>query len=169
MGGYQALSLAARHPALVAALGLACTRAEADDAAARAGRDRGIAAIRAGGPAGFLEDLLSRALAPGAPPDRAALARAIAARQPAAALTAALAALRDRPDVACDLAGIGVPALVIAGGEDAIIPRDVSLALASGLPRGRLAVLEGAGHLAAVEQPAAFAALVRELAAEVRG
>jgi pimeloyl-ACP methyl ester carboxylesterase len=169
MGGYQALSLASRHPALVAALGLACTRAEADGATASAGRDRGIAAIRSGGPAGFLEDLLSRALAPGAPPHTAALAREIAGRQPAAALTAALAALRDRPDFTGDLAGIGVPALVIAGAEDAIIPRDTSRALASSLPRGRLAVLEGAGHLAATEQPAAFAALVRELASEVRG
>jgi 3-oxoadipate enol-lactonase/4-carboxymuconolactone decarboxylase len=60
-----------------------------------------------------------------------------------------------------------VPALVIAGAEDAIVPLETARALADGLPRGRLAVLEGAGHLAAIERPAPFAALVRELAADV--
>ncbi len=38
MGGYVALALAARRPALVAGLALVDTQAEADDEAARAGR-----------------------------------------------------------------------------------------------------------------------------------
>src|SRR5581483_10117513 len=105
----------------------------------------------------FLDGLLPRLMAPGAPREAVARAREIAARQRPEAIVACLAALRDRPDRTGDLGEIGVPALVVAGAEDAAVPLEASRALADGLPRGRLAVLEGAGHLALLEQPAALA------------
>jgi len=165
MGGYAALALTLRHPGRVGALVLACTRAEADDAAARASRERGIAAVRDGGRDAFLDGLLPRLMASDAAPEAVAQARAIAGRQPPQAIAACLAALRDRPDRSRDLGAIGVPAQVVAGAEDAAVPLAASRALAGGLPQGRLAVIEGAGHLALLERPAALAELIRRFAA----
>jgi 3-oxoadipate enol-lactonase len=60
------------------------------------------------------------------------------------------------------LSGIAADTLVIAGTADVRTPpADVEL-LAEGIPSARLESLAGAGHLACVEQPDAFAALVSE-------
>ena len=165
MGGYTALALALRHPDRVGALALACTRGDADDAASRAGRERNIALVRDEGRDAFLDATIPRLLAPGASPQVVARTRAIAARQPPEAIVACLAALRDRPDRTPTLASIRVPSLVIAGAQDASVPAAATRALADGLPGGRLAVIEGAGHLPLLERPAALASLVRSLAA----
>ncbi|MDX6646092.1 MAG: hypothetical protein QOK40_1819 [Miltoncostaeaceae bacterium] len=169
MGGYTALALALRHPDRVGALALACTRADADDEGARAGRERGIATVRAEGRDAFVEGMLPRLLAPDAAPEVVARTRAIGRRQPPEAIVAALGALRDRPDRSGDLAAIGAPTLVIAGAQDAVVPAAATRALAAGLPRGRLAIVEGAGHLCPLEQPAVVAPLLRGLAAALPG
>ena len=167
MGGYTALALAVRHPDRVGALALACTRADADDEAIRAGRERSIETVRTEGRDAFVDGLIPRLLAPGSAAHTVARTRAIARRQPPEAIVAALRALRDRPDRNADLAAIAAPAMVIAGAQDAVIPPAATRALAAGLRRGRLAVVEGAGHLAPMERPAVVASLVRGLAAAV--
>src|SRR5262245_18124436 len=58
LGGYVALSMALLHPAAVACLVLANTRAEADDEEGTANRDRGIIAIRAEGTPGYYDALI---------------------------------------------------------------------------------------------------------------
>lgn len=160
LGGYVAMSLALRHPDAVAALVLACTRAEADDADARAARDRGIVTIRTEGTPPFLDGLIARALSPDASPRVRARAREIADGQAGEAVVAALDALRDRPDRRDALGSIRAPTLVIAGADDVVIPAASTTALAEGIPGARLETLPGAGHLAALERPEAFAALV---------
>jgi pimeloyl-ACP methyl ester carboxylesterase len=162
LGGYIALSLAARHPGRVAALVLADTRAEADDPAARNGRDAAIARVRSGDVSGFLDSLLPRLLAPHAPPDVVARARRIALRQPPEGVVAALAALRSRPDRRPDLPRIAVPTLVIWGREDRVTPEEAARALAAGIPGARLEVIPDAGHLTALERPEEFAAILAE-------
>jgi 3-oxoadipate enol-lactonase len=52
------------------------------------------------------------------------------------------------------------PTLVIAGGADVAAPVAMAAEIAELIPAARLAILEGAGHLSCVEQPAAFAGLV---------
>lgn len=51
------------------------------------------------------------------------------------------------------LASITVPALVIGGAQDRMISPRFMRTLADGLPRARLALLEGAGHYAMLERP----------------
>ena len=51
---------------------------------------------------------------------------------------------------------IGTPTLVLAGSEDPATPPAQGELIASLIPGARLSVLEGAGHLANVEEPAAF-------------
>lgn len=159
MGGYVALSLAARHPERVAGLVLADTRAEPDTDAARAGRHAAAARIRAEGPKGFLDDFIPSLVAPG-DAGAAVAARAIAGRQDAEAIARALEALAGRPDRRPDLASMRMPALVVVGSEDTLTPPACAEAMAAALPEAELHVMEGAGHLTALERPAEFAALV---------
>ncbi len=159
LGGYAALSLAARHPARVAALVLADTRAEADTAEAAQGRLRSAALVRERGTAPFFDDFVPRLVAPGDDAAREA-ARAIADRQDPEAVARALEALAGRADRRPDLPGMAVPALVIVGAEDALTPLPFSEALVAGLPDAELVVIPGAGHLSALERPEEFAAAV---------
>jgi len=69
-------------------------------------------------------------------------------------------AIRDL-DFTRSLAKIRARTLVIAGEKDAGTPVAMSEAIAANIPGARLAVIPGAAHLSAVENPAAFNALAR--------
>jgi pimeloyl-ACP methyl ester carboxylesterase len=58
------------------------------------------------------------------------------------------------------LGGIDVPALVIAGRHDPVIPLAEVRGLSRGLPHSELVVFEACGHLPQVEQPERFVAEV---------
>jgi 3-oxoadipate enol-lactonase len=124
--------------------------------------------VRAGGLAAFLDGFVPRMVAPG---DLAALhaTRAIAEAQDPEAVAVALEALAGRADRRPDLAAMDVPALVIAGSEDVLTPPALSQALVAALPDARLHLVEGAGHLTALERPAEWAATVRAFLAETDG
>jgi 3-oxoadipate enol-lactonase len=164
IGGYVALSLAARHPQRVAALVLADTRAEPDDPEAAQGRHRAAALVREAGAAAFLDDFVPRLVAPGDDASRDA-ARAIADAQEPEAIARTLEALAGRADRRPDLSGIAAPTLVIVGAEDGVTPVAFSEGLAAGIPDAELLVIPGAGHLAALERPREFAAAVRSFLA----
>lgn len=169
MGGYAALALAARHPDRVAGLVLADTRAEADDAAALERRRAGALRIAREGTAPFLDAMLPQLVAPDATREVVARVRAIADRQDADALIAALEALAGRPDRLGDLAAIDSPALVVVGAEDAVTPLAAAQTMAAGLSDARLAVIPECGHLSVVERPEALAGLLEEFLAQVDG
>ncbi len=60
------------------------------------------------------------------------------------------------------LAGLRVPALVATGRHDFLFPPKWGEVTASAIPGARHVVLEGSGHFAHVEEPAAFAAAVAD-------
>jgi pimeloyl-ACP methyl ester carboxylesterase len=60
------------------------------------------------------------------------------------------------------LGAIRAPTLVVAGSEDPTSPPAHAEELVASIPGARLAVLERAAHLANVERPAAFNALLAE-------
>lgn len=60
------------------------------------------------------------------------------------------------------LADIKIPTLVTRGSVDASSSRETMQAMAKLLPRARYAEIEGAGHVAPLEQPDHFAELFRE-------
>lgn len=70
-------------------------------------------------------------------------------------------AIRDL-DFTSQLARIKAPTLVIAGEKDAGTPPAMSEAMVEKVPGARMAVIPGASHLSAVENPSAFGALVRD-------
>jgi 3-oxoadipate enol-lactonase len=164
MGGYVALAFARRHAARLRALILADTRAEADDATARANRDKmiefasknpSLAVVERMLPTGLCAETLAKR------PEVVATVRHIASVHAPAGIVNALRALRDRPDATPRLNEIAVPTLVIVGREDALTLPAAAETLAAGIPGARLVLLEKAGHLSNLEQPEGFTEAVR--------
>jgi len=165
MGGYIALAFARLYPQRVRALVLADTKADPDDEHARADRDRMIQVATDKGSAAVIDELLPKMLAPGTVernPDLARFVRQTAGGQKAEGVAAALKALRDRPDARPGLSHISFPTLVVVGDQDAITPPEKAQELAGQIPNARLVTIPGAGHLANLENPVAFATTVRE-------
>lgn len=163
MGGYVALRLAGRHPARLAGLVLADTRARADDAAGRRARDEAIDTVSTDGVAALVETLLPKLLAEESPDELRGRVRDLALQQSREAVVAALRAMRDRPDSTPVLERVRVPTLVVAGEHDALTPPHEAAAMAARLPAGKLVVIEGAGHLSNLERPDLFTAAVTGL------
>ncbi len=59
-------------------------------------------------------------------------------------------------DITEDVAGIGIPALVVCGAEDKMTPPSLSQVIREGIPGARLTLIEGAGHYVMIENPEAF-------------
>jgi 3-oxoadipate enol-lactonase len=166
MGGYVAFELWRRARERVAALVLVSTRAAAETEEGRRGRDEAIELLRDEGVPALWNRLEGKLFAPGAAPDVVAAARELALEQGADRLAAAVAAIRDRPDSTALLPEVDVPALVLVGTGDALVPAAESEALAAGIPNARLVGLEGAGHLPPLERPQDFS---RELLGFLEG
>jgi pimeloyl-ACP methyl ester carboxylesterase len=164
MGGYVSLAFARRHPGRLRGLILADTKAEPDDEAARANRERLIAFAATSTGVAVLEQMLPKLVSAETPanrPEVIAELKALAGAQVAAGIVAALKALRDRPDARPGLAAISVPTLVIVGRDDPLTPPANAETLAAGIRGARLVVLDGAGHVSNLEQPMRFNAAVR--------
>ncbi|QMU72508.1 alpha/beta fold hydrolase [Streptacidiphilus sp. P02-A3a] len=174
LGGYVAMAFARRHPARLAGLLLADTKAGADTEQQAANRERIARAVLARDSVRLLVDeqlpspLLGASSAAREPRlvDRVRGLMEQAAPQSVAWMQRAMAARGDSLPV---LAGVEVPALVLVGDEDLITPVAEARAMAAALPHAELTVLPGVGHLSAMEAPAAFNAAVRRLLDRVAG
>lgn len=170
MGGYVAMELLRRAPERVSALLLADTKASADPPEAREGRMRTAEAVERDGTGPLAETMLPLLLGATTLETRAAVAgrvRGLVAAAPPAAVAWASRAMAARPDSFDVLRATEVPALVVVGDEDALSPVAQAQEMVDALPQGRLAVVPGAGHLSAVEDPPAFAAAVRAFLADL--
>lgn len=170
MGAAVALELALAHPQAVRGLVLVTPVLDPDarfEAVLRAWAETDVPAaetrIRA-----MLPWLLGREFLahPGRREAAAAALRTMAARTPPATLRAhagaLLAWLGTRTG---DLARVAVPALVVGGGDDALVPRTQAEAAARGLGKARLEVLEAAGHALMIERADTLNQLIREFVA----
>jgi pimeloyl-ACP methyl ester carboxylesterase len=158
MGGYVAFAMWRRHRRRIERLLLADTRAEADDGEARERRLRLAALIRVHG----IEALLKTPpqwLRKGSP-HWDPLLRMIRGQAPEAVAQGSVA-MAHRPDSRPDLPTIDVPTTVVVGEEDAITPLEMSLAMSDAIPGAMLSVIPAAGHIANLEAPTAFEAVLR--------
>jgi 3-oxoadipate enol-lactonase len=166
MGGYVALEFVRQWRRRVRGLVLMDTRAGADSAEAKRGRDTAAATAREEGAGVVAESLLTRMLSPATlsgSPETVESVRAMMAATPVAGMIGALGAMRDRADSSELLRTLaGLPTLVIVGADDALTPPAEAQALADAVPGARLAVIPAAGHLPPVEQPAETTATLRE-------
>jgi pimeloyl-ACP methyl ester carboxylesterase len=159
MGGYVAFGVMRLAPARVAGLVLANTRATADAPEGRAARDKMIDLARREGADSIARAMLPKLLGETTWREQPDLAQAVGQMiraNTSEAIAAALAALRDRPDCTPMLPSIACPTLVIAGEEDALIPRAETDAMHGAIPGARLVFLPRIGHLANLEDPRGF-------------
>ncbi|HET9773102.1 MAG TPA: alpha/beta fold hydrolase, partial [Acidimicrobiia bacterium] len=68
----------------------------------------------------------------------------------------ALEAMKQRSDQTDLLPHIAVPALVVVGEHDALVPLEVAEGMAKAIPGARLEVVPDAGHVANLENPEVF-------------
>lgn len=160
LGGLTALWVAVHHGDRLHSLTAANTAPRVGSAD---GWQQRIDAVRAHGLAGIRDDVLARFFAPGFPdrePDEWAEARAAFLRADDDGYAACCAALRDA-DLRDRVGDIAVPTLVVGGTEDVATPPEQQHELHAAVTGSELVVLEGAGHLANLDRPAAFTAALR--------
>lgn len=163
MGGYLALAVARKHPALLRGLILADTRAEPDDVQAKSNRDTMIEFASSHSAVDVIDKMLPKLISEKTRrerPDVELQVRSIAADQSVDGIIGALKVLRDRPDARPALAAIRVPTLVLVGNDDALTPPAMAETLAAGIAGAKLVKIPGAGHMSNLEEPVAFNAAV---------
>jgi 3-oxoadipate enol-lactonase len=165
MGGYIAFEMLRRHRARVMGLILVDTRADADSAEARKGRETMIEVARTQGATAVAERMVPRLLGRStqqAQPDVVEQVREMIVHTPVPGIVGALGAMRDRPDSTPLLPTIDVPTLVVVGAEDELTPPAASRAMASAIPSAAMTTIPGAGHLAPLEAPTAVTRVIAE-------
>jgi len=165
MGGYIALAFARNYPDRLHSLILMSTRAAPDSVEAQQNRSRQIEQVKQEGAQAVIGGMEKKLLAPDtfeAMPGIASQVQQIMKSASDTGVTAALAAMRDRPDSRPFLSEIRVPTLVIHGKDDALIPPSEAEATAAAIPSARLELIEAAGHLPNLEQAVRANKLIEE-------
>lgn len=154
MGGYVALSMVRRAPARLLGLVLSNSRASADGPDARAARTRLIERVASEGAAAVVAEMLPKLLGETTAreqPDLVDVVRRLMLMNSPEGITAALRALRDRPDSTPLLSSIAMPALIITGEEDKVITRAEAESMRQAITGSVLADLPRVGHLSNLE------------------
>jgi 3-oxoadipate enol-lactonase len=162
MGGMIGQGLAIAHPARVGKLVVANTTSRYAGEAKGLWMERARIA-RSGGMAPLADLIMSRYFSPRfleQQPARVEAFRRVVLETDPLGYAACCEAIADL-DYDAALREIGCPTLVIAGEADAATPAALAAELASRVTGARLEVIEGAGHLSAVERPEEFARLLR--------
>jgi pimeloyl-ACP methyl ester carboxylesterase len=158
MGGYVALAFAKKYLSDLRALVLIDTKAAADTPEAKQVRQQMIDLVRQRGSKAIADQMFPKMMAPQSSESVVAIKlRSIMESCPPLTIEHALAAMRDREDYAALLPGLKIPTLIVVGAEDAIASPEVARAMHAAVPRSKLAIIPGAGHMAPLERPKAFA------------
>ncbi len=162
MGGYLAFEFYRQRPERIRALVLADTRAD-PDTPERAKERRATAekVLREG--SGVVANAMIDKLFGRATPETVRKSwQALMSATKAEGVAAALAAMADRMDARPMLATITAPTLIVVGEEDQITTPAVAREMHQAIPGALLKIIPDAGHMAPVEQPQRFAAVLKE-------
>jgi pimeloyl-ACP methyl ester carboxylesterase len=78
-----------------------------------------------------------------------------------------LRGIAERQDMTAWITSVDLPAVVIAGGEDALIPLERAQEMALRFPNARLTIIPGAGHMPMMEAPDDVSRALAELFEEI--
>jgi pimeloyl-ACP methyl ester carboxylesterase len=165
MGGYVALAYERHYASTLRGLILMDTRAGADTAEGKLGRDAMIELARNGGSSAVAEKMIPKMIAPGTAqsrPDLVAALKTIMENTPAKTTEHAQAAMRDRHDFTHTLGRIVAPTLIICGDADAITPPSFSEEMHKAIKGSSLSIITGAGHMSPMEQPQQVSRAMRQ-------
>ncbi len=165
MGGYVALAFAERFPETLTGLGLFHSTAYADSDERKQKRLDAVRIIEEKGAEAFLRGFVPNMYAETfvqQHPERIEAHVQLVKNLPAAALTAAMRAMHDRPDRREVLRNAPFPVLFIIGLADRSVSPQDSLEQVSLPARHRELVLDGVGHSGMTEEPEACLAAIRD-------
>jgi 3-oxoadipate enol-lactonase len=161
VGGMIAQRMAAQAPERVRSLVLCCTAAKIGTPQTWADR---IASVERSGIESIAEAVLERWFTASFRqnrPDEYAGWRNMLVRTPADGYAGTCASIRDS-DLTADDRGISAPTLCVAGDQDGSTPPDLVRHTADLIPGARFALVDGAGHIPCVEQPASLTKLIND-------
>lgn len=163
MGGYILLNLMDRHFSRLDAAIFIVTRSEGDDEKGRQRRTE-LAGYVDSGDVSLVHDAFESVLfGPTVKNDKAYIVPQVRRWMEAAdkrALAGALRGMRDRHDYKNELGRFELPTLVIGAELDICISPDSSASIAKGLPDAILHIIKDVGHMANMEAPEDFNAIV---------
>jgi pimeloyl-ACP methyl ester carboxylesterase len=165
MGGYVALEVMRQAPGRVQALALISTTARADTPEQTATRHGHLAMARDGKFDALVDAFFPVMVDPGnrGSTELAAFWSDMAHNVGAAVFCTQVKAIMGRPDSGPTLPAITCPAAVIHGANDQLVPVQRAEETAAAIPHAVRTMIEGAGHMAAREKPAAVAAALDSL------
>lgn len=163
MGGVVAMEVLRRAPGRITRLALMGTSPLPETPQAAANREPHIVAVRAGRLLPLVrDDIGPRSIPPGRyRSDIISLMVEMAETLGPDVFVAQSRALQRRPDQQKTLRTTRVPTLVLCGAQDAICPVKRHEFMAELIPNAELEVIDGAGHMPTLEQPAATNAALR--------
>ncbi len=165
MGGYVAMAFARRHPDRLSGLLLANTKADPDPPEAAANRLRIADQVERDDSVQVIHDEVEPKLVGtttrASRPDVVEEVRALVSSADPRAVAWAQRAMARRPDSMSTLRECHVPALIIVGDEDALMPASSGPAMADALVSAHVVHLRGAGHLGCLESPGAWSDAAR--------
>jgi pimeloyl-ACP methyl ester carboxylesterase len=158
MGGQVAMEIRHSHPERVRALAIVDTVPQAEDAAGRRRRHTTADRLIAEGMQDYAADVLGVMIAAynvEKLPEVAGQVLEMIRRSPAAGAAAAMRGRAERRDFADTLRAVDVPALVIAGADDAF-DGGAAARMHGLMPHSSFVTIAGAGHTPSLEQPDEF-------------
>ncbi|QEE35093.1 alpha/beta fold hydrolase [Octadecabacter sp. SW4] len=164
MGGIVALEILRRAPERVTRLALMDTSPMAESPAEAAAREVQIVGARSGRMLEVIrDDMLPNVLRPGPERgDQQALMLDMAADLGPEVFVRQTRALQRRRDHQMTLRKIRQPALILCGADDTLTPPKRHEFMAQLIEFAQLRVIDGAGHLPVLDQPAAVTAALRD-------
>ena len=164
MGGYVAQEYAKHFPKTLSGLLLTNTKSAADTDNAKRGREEMAELARVEGSRPVADQMYPKMITPltiRTQPEIAQRVQTIMNACPPATIQQACFAMRDRDDYTAALSTYAFPTLIVTGTEDSIARPAIAEEMRKPLPHGELSILADAAHLSPLEQPEAFASVVR--------
>jgi 3-oxoadipate enol-lactonase len=159
MGGYVAFEILKNAPRYISAVGLVSTRPGADNEEGRKNRQKMIEQADKEGVDAIAATMVPKLLGATTQRERPDLVkhiRGLIVANTQDRVKAAVAAMMARHDSTPILAKIDVPALVVHGAEDTLIPPTEAEAMHRGIKTSQLELIPLSGHLPNLEQPGPF-------------
>jgi pimeloyl-ACP methyl ester carboxylesterase len=163
MGGYVLFEMLKSAPHYISAVGLVSTRPGADSEEGRKNRDKMIAQVDREGVEGIAAQMVPKLLSAATQRDRPDLVKHVRNLIGAGTrdgIKAFVTAMKNRADSTPLLAKIDVPALIVHGAEDTLIPPTEAEGMHRAIRNSQLELVPLSGHLPNLEQPVPFDAVL---------
>jgi 3-oxoadipate enol-lactonase len=165
MGGYVLMNAVSRAPEKFSRIILADTQCIADSEEGKVKRLKAIEKVNADGLEAYAEGYVQNVFA------KSSIEKKISAVDHAKKMitgttqktvTSTLQALADRKETCNNLKNVKIPALIICGREDTVTPLSQAELLNNTIAGSTLRIIENAGHMSNLENPAEFNKAVQE-------